>query len=115
MRRRLLTIAAAVLLFFTAAGGGAVFWAYHWFDAPGTLPQSRTLVVPKGQTLQALAQQLADAGLVAHPLVFAVGAKLSGKASLLKAGEYEFAAAISPRGIVDLLVSGRTVKRRFTV
>jgi len=115
MRRRLLPIAAAVLLLFVAAGGGAVFWAYRWFDAPGPLPQSRTLIVPKGQTLQALAHQLADAGIVAHPLVFATGAKLSGKASLLKAGEYEFAAAISPHGIVDLLASGRTVKRRFTV
>jgi UPF0755 protein len=52
---------------------------------------------------------------VRHPWVFVAGTALTGRAGALKAGEYEFAAAISPRAAADLLMSGRIVQHRLTV
>jgi len=43
------------------------------------------------------------------------GVELEGKGGTLKAGEYEFAAAISPSAVADLLASGRVVQHRFVV
>jgi UPF0755 protein len=47
--------------------------------------------------------------------VFVAGTAFSGRAGALKAGEYEFAAAISPRAAADLLMSGRVVQHRLTI
>jgi UPF0755 protein len=58
---------------------------------------------------------LARDGVIAHPGVFLAGALLSGKARALKAGEYEFAAGMSPQAVVDLLASGRVYQHRLTV
>ena len=44
-----------------------------------------------------------------------LGARAGGRDRLLKAGEYEIGAASSMRDVVELLVAGRTYKRRLTV
>jgi UPF0755 protein len=115
MGRRLLGLAGIVLLLGVAAAAALVAWGWREFNRPGPLAEATTLVIPRGAGVQAIARQLGDAGIVEHPLVFELGAKLSGKASLLRAGEYRFAAAVSPRAVIDLLVSGRTVVHRFTI
>lgn len=87
--------------------------AFHLYTRPGPLADSRTVVVAQGSGLRAIATQLAEAGVLDWPLLFAVAARI--EAEPLKAGEYLFPAGISAKGAVDLLQSGRTVIRRFTV
>ena len=94
----------------------AVFvWAYAQFVRPGPLAAPKTVIVSRGAGLDDIAAQLAAAGVLPDPLVFRVGAWLSGRDKSLRAGEYLFAARISPRQAVALLQSGKTVVRRLTV
>jgi len=102
-----LLVAAAALLV------GA--WGWYAYTAPGPLGEAKTVVVPRGASLRAMARELGDSGVIAHPWIFVAGVELEGRAGTLKAGEYEFAAAMSPRGVAELLGSGRVVQHRFIV
>jgi peptidoglycan lytic transglycosylase G len=104
---------AALLL--AAALAGVVGWVWWEYIAAGPLGEAKVVVVPHGQALRALARSLADSGVIAHPWIFMAGVEIEGKGGQLKAGEYEFAAAMSARGVADLLASGRVVKHRVTV
>jgi UPF0755 protein len=106
---------AAILLVIVAALGAVLAWGYHEFDSPGPLAQAKRVVIPRGAGLPAIAEHLAWNGVIARPVLFELGAKLTGKAGAIRAGEYEFAAGTSLRAALDLLVSGRTVVRRFTI
>lgn len=108
--------ALALGLAATCLGLAAVLsWAWHDWTAPGPLAEARTVVVPKGAGLGGIAAVLAREGIIRHPLVFAAASRLTGRAARLQAGEYEFAAAVSPRAAADLLASGRVVQHRLTV
>lgn len=94
---------------------GASFWGYHDYNGPGPLDQNKIVVIDKGASLDAIATALADAGVVDHPRVFALGATLTGRSADLKAGEYEFPARISPALAVELLASGKVVRHKLTI
>ncbi len=105
----------AVVVLVLAAVLAAATWAWRDYEAPGPLATATIVVVPHDAGLAGIAATLAQAGVIAHPWTFFVGTTVSGKARALKAGEYEFAAAISPRAVADLLASGRVVQHRFTL
>ncbi|MDE2228869.1 MAG: endolytic transglycosylase MltG [Alphaproteobacteria bacterium] len=90
-------------------------WVIGDYFAAGPLAQPKTLVIPKGSSVGRIADTLADAGVIVHSWAFDTAAYLTGTASRLKAGEYEFAAAISPRAVIELLLSGRVVRHKLTV
>src|SRR5690348_2848073 len=90
-------------------------WGVGDYFAAGPLAKAKVVVVPKGSSVEQVAETLGQAGVIAHPWAFAAAAHVTGTADRLKAGEYEFAAAISPRAVVDLLLSGRVVRHKLTV
>ena len=95
---------------------GAIFtWGYGEYARPGPLRAATTVVIPRGAGLESIAQELTRAGVLTDPLVFRLGAQLTGADKRLRAGEFAFAARISPRQTVALLASGKTVVRRLTV
>ncbi len=65
------------------------------------------LVVPAGASAEAIARQLADLGLVRHPLVFRALARSRGVGGRLKAGEYALSGPLSLEGILDDTRAGR--------
>ena len=114
MRR--LVYGALILLVLAIAGGGLTsLWAYNEFVRPGPLGEETTVVLPNGVSLNGIAVQLAEAGVIERPLLFKLGVRLSGAARELRAGEFAFVAGISARGVMEVLVEGRTVVRRITV
>lgn len=96
-------------------GVAAAAFAWYLFERPGPLADSTNVVIAKGSGVRGIAEQLTAAGVVDHPLLLAVGAKLVGGGAPLKAGEYVFPAHVSPHEVVSLLQSGKTVVRRLTV
>jgi UPF0755 protein len=90
-------------------------WGWYAYTAAGPLGEAKTVVVPRGASVRAMARDLARNGVLAHPWVFVAGVELEGRAGALKAGEYEFAAAMSARDVAELLASGRVVQHRFTL
>lgn len=111
-----------LLLAFAYAGialvllAGVIFaWGYAQFTRPGPLGVSTVTVIPRGIGLEGIGRALASAGVIERPEVFVVGTKLSSVARDLKAGEYRFPERVSPRGVMEILIGGKTVVRRLTL
>jgi UPF0755 protein len=95
--------------------GGAGYWLYRDAEGPGPLSQPRTVIVPAHSGIGAIADLLAEQGVVQHKLVFELAARLSARGSGLKAGEYEFPAGVSVMQTLEMLAAGKTVKHRLTI
>jgi len=86
------------------AGGG---WIAHYLTTPAPLPTTPfEFNVKPGTTMRGVAQQLAQEGVVAQPLLFTWVARLSGKGSALKAGNYALEAALTPWDLLQKLTKG---------
>ncbi|HZB90834.1 MAG TPA: endolytic transglycosylase MltG [Stellaceae bacterium] len=110
---RRLWLGAALLVLLAAAG--TAFWARRDYTAPGPLAAKKIVVIPHGAGVGAVAALLGETGVIAHPWSFIAGVGVDRRLGALKAGEYEFAAAISPRAAAALIASGRVVQHRLTV
>ena len=112
---RLLAWSFVIAGIIVAGAAGAGFWLYRDAGAPGPLGEARTVVVPIHTGIAGIAALLADGGVIRHPIAFELVARLSGRGTGLKAGEYEFPAAASALQALDILAGGKTVKRRLTI
>jgi UPF0755 protein len=98
-----------------AAAGGAGWLLYREMTGPGPLTAARTVVIPPHTGLGGVAALLAQRGVVRHPWTFEIGAVLSGMASELLAGEYEFPAGASALEAGAIVASGKTVRHKLTI
>ena len=114
MRRAAVWLAAALLVGAVAATG-LVIWVRDSFHSPGPLESEATLVLDQGLGLAAIADRLAERGVIRDSLIFKIGVRLAGTHQGLRAGEYSFPPGISAHGVMSRLVAGRTVARRLTV
>ncbi len=112
---RLLAWGFITAVMVTAALGGAGYWLYREAQVPGPLAEARVLVIPAHTGIGGIADLLAAEGVVRHQLAFELIARLSGRGTGLKAGEYEFPAAASAMQALDIIASGKTVKHRLTI
>jgi len=111
---RPLKIVAAIVALLAVAGGALAAWGYNAYISPGPSTAPVTVIIERGTGTNGIARALYGAGVLAEPLVFRLVARW-GSGAPLKAGEYEFAAAITPKAAIELMRSGRTVVRRLTV
>jgi UPF0755 protein len=74
-----------------------------------------TVDLPRGLSLRGIAARLQEAGVLRYAEVFNLAVRLSRKGRALKAGEYAFAAAISPQRVMETLIRGETVAHRITI
>ncbi len=101
------------------AAGAALAWreALRLYDAPGPLAAETAVVIPRGASHAAIADRLAEAGVLApgRETALLVAARLTEREGPLRAGEYAFPAGASLRVVLQILRSGRTVQRRITI
>ncbi len=114
MRRPIRLIATIGLALMVALGVGGV-WLADWYERAGPLTQPAVQVFERGAGFQAIGRQLAAAGIIRHPALFASLAWLTRDKGALLSGEYQFPAAISPHGVLDLLRSGHTIIHKLVV
>lgn len=93
----------------------AFWWGTEQFGKPGPLREPRLFVVERGTGVREISQNLHAQGVTDNPHIFAFGTMVLGAHDKLKAGEYEIKPQMSPRQIMNLLESGKTFARRFTV
>lgn len=97
-----------------AAVAGFLFWEsiltsmIKPSDSSRALSQPTIIEVPKGATLGAVSQELAQEGLIRSPRLFRLYARMKGQSHGLKMGEYEIPPAATPRAILDILTSGKS-------
>lgn len=112
---RLAIRAFYALTFLAVIAAGIALWGYAQFARPGPLTAAATVIIPKGAGVDGIAGILAENGVVADPLVFRLGVRITGAGKTLRAGEYIFPALVSPREVIRHLQIGSTVVRRLTV
>lgn len=115
MRRAILSTFLVVLL----AGGlvlaGLAYYGYQTFKAPALTSEETLVLIPRGSSLDDIAEVLTESGVISDPMVFGVAARLSEKARRLKAGEYAIPAGASMEAVLVILESGETIARSLTV
>ena len=84
-----------LFLFVSASGASLYYWSYRTFHSPGKSGQAVRMVVPRGASLNRIAELLHEARAIDMPRVFVLAARLSGEGRAIKAGEYEFAPGAS--------------------
>jgi UPF0755 protein len=114
MLRSLVRLLILVLVI-GVAGAIAAGWAWHRFTGPGPLAEDRTVVIERGAGVSVIARRLTDQGVVPDPWTLRAGLRLFAHNAPLKAGEYRFAAHISPRAVLDKLIAGDVVIRQVTI
>jgi UPF0755 protein len=92
----------------------ASFFAWRDFISPNNLSQETTVILPRGTGFKKSIEILVENNIISHPLVMSLFAYANGDAKRIKAGEYNFPAAISPREVLHILVSGQVVKHKIT-
>lgn len=95
--------------------GVALFYGYNNWAGPGPLKETKNVIIEKGTGVSAIAALLEKEGVIGNALVFKIAARLKNQQSNLKAGEYEFPAAIAARAVMDKLARGDVVQRRVTI
>lgn len=103
-----LFVAAAILL----AG-----WLYldQAFDEPNEVEVARIVLIVPGSGVWRIAEALYEARVIPDSNVFVAGVWQNGAMADLKAGEYEFPAGATPRQVMEIILSGKSVEHRLTV
>jgi len=107
--------ALAVLLAVLALVGTLLF-VRQWLTTPlaiGTEPV--TVDVAPGQSLTAVADELAGRGVLTHPRLLALYARYTGADARMRAGEYAIQPGVTPERLLDLFVSGAVVQHSVTI
>jgi UPF0755 protein len=115
LTRSLVRLAGTLLLLAVLAGGAGAIWFWNAFNGNGPLAAEKTIVVPKGSGVAAIADLLEQEGIIRQALVFKIGVQLFGEEQPLQAGEFRFPPAASPRGAMQVLIEGKSVLHRLTI
>jgi UPF0755 protein len=109
---RLALSLAALLVVAATLGGVALDRA---LTAPLALEAPQVHEVPRGASLASVGRALADAGLLESPRLLTLWGRATGQADRIQAGEYLLEPGVTLRGLLEQLVDGRVLQRRFTL
>jgi UPF0755 protein len=71
--------------------------------------------IPAGASFREVSESLAARGIISSPLFFRIYARYRGEAGSVQAGEYEIAAADTPKSLLSKFVSGEVRLYSFTI
>ncbi len=106
-------VAVAAMIAVAAIGGTGYF--YHLFVADGPLRDAQQIMIPRGANLDRIADTLHENGIIRSKFVFRAWVRIFGTQARLRSGEYRFAKAISAEAVMDQMIDGKQVQRRFTI
>lgn len=74
-----------------------------------------TFVIEPGTSVQEVAAELADAGLIDRPLYFRITARATGAATKIQAGEYAIETSTTPYRLLNKFVAGEVKQYSLTI
>jgi UPF0755 protein len=99
----------------TITGAVVVWWAHRWLNEPIVeLRESTTFEVQRGASVRTVAAALHERGWLEAPQVWIAWARVSERATGLKAGEYELNPGLTPRTLLELFGSGQVLLHSIT-
>ncbi|RJG10703.1 endolytic transglycosylase MltG [Massilia cavernae] len=105
-------IAVAAILVTAAAAAGFAYWAGKPIT---TGDEAIAFTVLPGSGVASASQQIAAAGVPVNPTMLSMLARLTQKASRIKAGTYELKPDTTPRGLLDQMVRGEFAQESLTI
>jgi UPF0755 protein len=112
MKRWLIRI--SILLVVLVAGVG--IWLYRDLHSPVAHAKANEYIeVPRGSTPEGIVNRLVSEGVLRRKWPLLLYLKATGKAKLIRAGEYKFPSPISALGVLKKLEEGEQRLSRFTV
>lgn len=105
----------AVILVLICGVYFAVIWHRFLRDPIFSDHSFVTVQIPEGQSVEVIAHELHERGLMRYPRLFAFLARLNGDASVLKAGEYQIKFGMTPPELLADIVAGKVVERSITL
>lgn len=113
--RKVLRVCLILIALGAIALTGVLLWSHQWLDTPiATLDEPTTFEAPAGASLRAVAADLETLGVLDRPQIWIAWARLTQQAGSLKAGEYELQPGLTPRGLLEQLISGRVLLHSIT-
>lgn len=104
LRALLLIILVVVLLAFG--------WLYHFANKELSLPESPfRFSLKAGSTVKGVARQLTNSELLSEPWTFVALARMLGKSTQIKAGEYELDGNLTPLALLRLIATGQRAEQ----
>jgi UPF0755 protein len=117
--RRALWVYGTIFAMLLGVVGGALVWdILNFLNRPLPVQESRLLQVVPGSTFNSLSTQWVREGIIRwphHSRYLRLYARIGGKATQLKAGEYRIEPGMTARQLVDGLVSGQAYQHALTL
>lgn len=88
----------------------------HRWQAPLPVPElGHTFTVAKGDSLRRVATRLHREGVLPHPDLLVIYARLTGLDASIRRGEYLLSPGVQPRTLLDQLVAGQVLQYQVTL
>jgi UPF0755 protein len=104
---------AIVLLVSLGIAGYGYFWAHHPILGANDAPVD--FAVRPGSGLRSAAEQIEDSGVPMNGTLFAILARLTGKGSKLKAGNYSLKPGTTPLGLIEQMMRGELAQESIVI
>jgi len=90
------------------------FYGYRYLNQPIHV-DVQSLDIPAGSGFSTITARLQQQGLITQPKIWKIYARLTGQATRVQAGEYQFETGLSPVAILDKLVRGDVIQYQITL
>lgn len=116
MKKTLIVLSLSLVALVLALGGGVGYLAYQFINSrPNAQAQDVVYEVVPGKGFNFIAKELENQGLVKNAFFFSVFARFKGDRSKVKVGEYLLRTNMTPQEILNVITSGKSIARSFTI
>lgn len=115
--KRVGILLGVIFVLFASVGAGTAYYLYQSYISSRPSAEAKEVIyeVTPGRSFLAIAADLEQAGVISNKKYFNIYARLSKKRSQIKRGEYLFRTNMTPVEVMDVLISGRSIERSFTI
>lgn len=104
-----------VILLLAIVSAISYYQIKEWVFEQGPLLDVVNVVIPKGASSALVAENLSEAGVISHPLIFRIYARVIGLDKQLKAGEYQFMPGVAIIDTLEKIANGEVYYHKITI
>jgi UPF0755 protein len=104
-----------IVVLLLAAAGAEIWQGVRSLDEPLNIAAPLRFKVSIGSRFARVAMDLGNQGIVEWPRTWVLYARWKGVAAAIKAGEYELVPGMTPRGLLEKMVSGQVLLHSLTI
>ncbi|MGN0914519.1 MAG: endolytic transglycosylase MltG [Alphaproteobacteria bacterium] len=104
-----------VILLLAIVSAISYYQIKEWVFEQGPLLDVVNVVIPKGASSALVAENLSEAGVISHPLIFRIYARVVGLDKQLKAGEYQFLPGVAIIDTLEKIANGEVYYHKITI